>query len=143
MRVMTTRLPWAWLIVNGFKRYELRSRQTNIRERVAIRSSRLDAQWARYVRQNMSMTALPSDARLNLMKQSILGTAQVVDCIPIEKISDVMEGACLDPEDYGGLAYAWLLEDPESLSQPLPWKAPPGAVTWSNLPVNLESHLRQ
>jgi hypothetical protein len=141
MKALTTRLPWAWLIVHGFKRYELRSSPTRIRGQVAIRSSKVDHQWVRYVRRNFPHIPLPSDAELAGLTHSILGTAEITDCIPIDRVPDVVEGACLRPEDYGDLSYAWVREAAEPLTSPIAWNPPWGAVNWSKVPQHIAQEI--
>ncbi len=140
MRAMTTKLPWAWLIVNGFKRYELQHGRANIRERVAIRASTLNRNRVDGVRRDFPHIPLPSDAELRSMQRCILGTPGVSDCRPIEELADARAGACVEPGDY---EFAWILDAPEPLEEPLAWTPPSGAVIWSILTAGMERRVRQ
>jgi hypothetical protein len=140
MRVMTTKLPWAWLIVNGYKKYELRSQRTRIRERIGIRASTVDKPMVRYVRDNFPRIPLPSDDELRLMARSILGTADMADSALVAELSDVAEGACDRSSSHGRRKHAWVLAGAVPLQRPIAWTQP-GARTWSHSPPGIDRRL--
>lgn len=139
---MTTQLPWAWLIVNGYKKYELRSQRTGIRERIGIRASTVDKPMVSHVREHFPRIPLPSDDELGLMERSILGTADMTDSKVVAELSEVAEGACYRSRNYGKRKHAWVLGGAVPLQHPIPWTPPPGAMTWSHPPATIDRRLR-
>lgn len=90
MRVLTVRQPWAWLIFEGGKNIENRSRPTKIRERIAIHSSgRFDLNEGRRALLHMATYGLRGEARERwwwgepelLVLGCIVGTVEIVDCV--------------------------------------------------------------
>ena len=141
-RGLTTRLPWAWLIAHGYKTFELRSRPTGFRGRAAIRASkgRIDHHWAQYVREKRPDVPLPSDRELEDLAGCILRIGHVVGCYPIasSELSDIASRACLDPNDYPGVEFAWEWRDVRPLRRPVIHEIPSGAVVWFRVPDDLE-----
>jgi hypothetical protein len=82
MKVLVIRQPWAWLIVNGFKPLENRSRRTHYRGPFLIQaSSRPEPNFEairRKVRERFGIEIPDSRA---LQYGGIIGAAQLVDCL--------------------------------------------------------------
>ena len=76
MKVLTIRNPWATLIVDGYKRYEFRGWKTNYRGRILIHSGL-----------NIEKDMIPRfcDYNLNYINGAIIGEADLVDCILVDK----------------------------------------------------------
>jgi hypothetical protein len=106
------RTPYVDWILDGKKTWEIRSRSTNIRGRVALIRSK-------------SLT--------------VVGTCEIVDVVGPLSEEDVRRHARrkmnLSPDDAYGAegCYAWVLEDVRRLKTPVPYKHPSGAVTWVKL----------
>lgn len=76
MKVLTIREPWASLIVNGYKKYEFRSRKTNYRGKILIHTSSII---------DRDMLDRFKDYNLDYVTGAIIGEAEIVDCILIDK----------------------------------------------------------
>lgn len=78
-RALAVRQPWAWLIVNGRKDVENRSRRTNIRGTILLHASASTSQFARLsaeVRERLCCR-VPSDVEYG----GIVGAVDIVDCL--------------------------------------------------------------
>ena len=107
MRALSVRQPWAELIILGHKTIEVRSRRTNIRERIYIYASRnrIDAEEeARVADQvrHINVDKLPRGV--------LVGTVEIIGCRPLKKGDS--KAACFKIDQADGL-FAWLLERPE------------------------------
>jgi len=76
MKVLTVRQPWASLIVNGYKEYEFRSRKINYRGKILIHAG---------LNMDKDMLDRFKDYNLDYVKGAIIGEADIVDCILIDK----------------------------------------------------------
>lgn len=131
MRVLAVRQPWASLIVEGLKTIEVRSRPTNIRERVCIYASTakqetLEGEYGKYY----NYMILPTG--------KIVGTVELHSSThhPIISTSvfNMHRDLHLAPERYfneNGVHF-WHLRNPIKFTQPIPYKPPKGAIVWSN-----------
>jgi hypothetical protein len=146
MRVLAVRQPWASLIVEGLKTIEVRSKPTNIKERVAIYSS------------TSKITNFYFNKELKIQKArdgeypkgAILGTVEIVasSCCNDGIEYDLYTNEHLAPVsnvlknklyvEYGDI-YFWHLRRPVKFSQPIPYKPPKGAVVWSNFELPEEA----
>ena len=112
MRALSVRQPWAELILLGHKTIEVRSRRTNLRERVYIYAglNRIEPQEeARIADQfGIDVEGLPRGV--------LVGTVAIVGCLPLKK--DDGEAACFDIADTDGF-YAWLLARPQRAEEPV------------------------
>ena len=104
--------PWISLIVSGQKTWEMRSRNTLVRGRIAL---------------------------IRKGSKTVIGTADLVRTLP--KLSPSALKASVDnhrvPESEIGEDFkyttAWVLECRRLLREPVPYRHPPGAVIWVNL----------
>lgn len=79
LRPLAVRQPWAWLIVNGRKDVENRSRRTHIRGSVLIHAAAARAQFAG-LRSEVKAThgsRIPEDVEFG----GIVGVVDIVDCL--------------------------------------------------------------
>ena len=76
MKVLTIREPWASLIINGYKEYEFRSWKTNYRGKILIHTSSII---------DKDMLDRFKDYNLDYITGAIIGEAEIVDCILVEK----------------------------------------------------------
>lgn len=128
MRVLAVKQPWASLIKEGKKTIEVRSRPTNIREKVAIYASR-----SMYDELGFGIGERP------LPRGYIIATVEIADCKEYQTDRDFIDDvhAHMIPHDKTnpwipfGL-YAWHLVNVEQLETPIPFKMPKGCVVWAN-----------
>lgn len=131
MRVLAIKQPWASLVAEGKKTIEVRSRPTNIREKVAIYG-----------------TISPYDKRANvelgmfMPRGYIVATVEIVDCIQYMRTHEAvrdMHKHCIPLKTGDELQhmYAWYLDNVEILDTPIPYKMPKGCVVWANAELDL------
>jgi len=106
MRALSVRQPWAELIILGHKTIEVRSRRTNIRERVHLYAgkNRIEAdEEARIAAEfGIDVDGLP--------RGKLVGTVEIVGCRPLD-VDDSL-AACFKIDQADGF-FAWLLLRPE------------------------------
>lgn len=148
IRVLAVRQPWASLIVEGLKTIEVRSRPTNVRERVAIYSSNGNyteeekgdciCNFA-YLAENKvishEVSSFASRAVFHEPMGYIIGTVEIVDSVrPISTLEyEIYYNNHLAPfsQYKDGSTHFWMLKRPVKFSKPIPYKPPKGAVVWS------------
>ena len=124
------------MIVEGLKTIEVRSRITNIRDKIAIyaSSSKPDTIEEYYGEYNF----------YNLPRGFIIGTVEIVGCTEFDLITysgkELLSKASLLPlyKITTDSAY-WKLSNPVKFAQPIPYKPPKGAVVWSNFELPEEA----
>ena len=105
MKVLTIREPWASLILNGYKKYEFRSWKTNYRGKILIHAGLgIDKDKLDRFR----------DYNIEYSKGAIIGEAEIVDCILIDKeFKDELRR--INPTVYASSdymeTYAWKLDN--------------------------------
>jgi hypothetical protein len=106
MRALSVRQPWSELIILGHKNIEVRSKRTNIRERVHIYAGR-----SRIEADEEARIAAKFGIDVNGLPRSVLvGTVEIVGCRPLD-VSD-SPAACFRIDQARGF-FAWLLLRPE------------------------------
>lgn len=116
MKVLTIREPWASLIINGYKKYEFRSWKTNYRGKILIHTSQ---------KIEKEMLSRFKDYNLNCVRGSIIGEAELTDCILVDeefnqnlrKTDNVVYGKSNHVEKY-----AWKLENIKKYDKTIPMK---------------------
>ena len=105
MKVLTIKEPWASLIVEGYKKYEFRSWKTNYRGKILIHAG---------LNIEKDMLERFKDYKIECIKGAIIGEAQLVDCILVNREFNNKLRA-IDPVVYGrsnhAETYAWKLEN--------------------------------
>src|ERR1051325_330918 len=112
MKGLIIKEPWISLILSRKKTWELRSRNSQVRGRIAL-----------------------------ILKGSgtVIGVAELVGTLPklsrSSLISNVRKHQVPRREFHGDLKYttAWVLRRAARLSKPVTYRHPPGAVIWVNL----------
>ena len=106
MRALSIRQPWAELIILGHKTIEVRSKRTNLRERVFIHAglNRIEpAEEARITQEfEIDVDGFPRGV--------LVGTVEIVGCLPLKQ--DDSRAACFKITETHGF-YGWLLARPE------------------------------
>lgn len=112
-RALLVRDPWAGLIVDGLKIWELRSSRTSVRGRIAIARSGTG---------------------------TLIGSATLIDVIgPIPKVDLPQDFArhLVEPDQAAQVNYsrifAWVMSEPVRFPDPIQYTHPQGAVIWVKL----------
>ena len=113
MKVLTIKQPWASLIIEGYKKYEFRSWKTNYRGKILIHAG---------MSIEKDMLERFKDYDLNYTAGAIIGEAELVDCILVDKeLND--ELISIDKVVYGKSnhveKYAWKLENIKKYEEPI------------------------
>lgn len=124
MRAISLWQPWASLIVGGHKRYETRSWSTDVRGCVLIHAA---LKWgktqAAIAARDPFASALAamglSIDPLTVPRGALLGSIEIVDCVPCESVRDNLDDAEREYGDYTYGRYAWVLSEPRLLSRPV------------------------
>lgn len=112
MKCLTIKQPWASLIVNGYKKYEFRSWKTKYRGKILIHAGMsLEKEYASKFK----------EYNLEYIKGAIIGEAEIVDCILVDKKFDddlKKENNLVYGNAHIGL-YAWKLENIKKYEKPI------------------------
>ena len=112
MKAFTVCQPYAYAIVAGLKHFETRSWRTTIRGRVAVhagKSSFLPMANTRAV-----------DDKIVLPLGAVIGTVEIVDCVPVQ---DILHGLTKQERalgDYSPERWTWVLKNPIMFDDPIP-----------------------
>lgn len=136
MKVITVYQPFALAIVAGIKRFETRTCRTSIRGRIGIHAGikDFDAVMKGYTEEyKVKIAVIQHESPFIdhvLFRGGIIGTVEIVDCVPVEKIS----AALTDKErllgDYTQGRFAWVLESPVIFSEPVRVQGKQGWWNW-------------
>lgn len=143
MKALTVNQPYADAIVEGIKKYETRSRRTNIRGRVAIHAGkkklkapalfrrlwellggnpgRYRGSWLYYLE-----NGVPSQ-RFG----AVIGTVEIVDCVPVEEIVEKLNETERLLGDYSPGRFAWVLKNQRRLERPIMARGQLGFWEWT------------
>lgn len=113
MKVLTIKQPWASLIIENYKKYEFRGWKTNYRGKILIHAG---------MNIEKDMLKRFENYNLNCITGAIIGEAELVDCILIDKkLND--ELISIDKVVYGRSnhveKYAWKLENIKRYKEPI------------------------
>lgn len=105
MKVLTIKQPWASLIIENYKKYEFRGWKTNYRGKILIHAG---------MNIEKDMLKRFENYNLNCITGAIIGEAELVDCILVDKkLND--ELISIDKVVYGRSnhveKYAWKLKN--------------------------------
>lgn len=124
MKAFTVYQPYAYAILTGLKEYETRPRRTNIRGRVAVHAARGNP---KFVSMAAAM-ALPEQIKLYF--GAVLGTVEIVDCLPVEEVIGTLTERERALGDYSKGRWAWVLKNPVMFDTPVPAKGKQGWWNW-------------
>jgi hypothetical protein len=123
MRALLIRRPWIDMILDGEKTWEIRGSRTSVQGRIGLIASRSGA---------------------------VVGVCDLVDCIgPLtaDGFRRNAKKAGMGPSEatlgYYRQTYAWVLEKPRRLKQPVPCEHPSGAVIWVRLASGVEQKIHE
>jgi len=121
LRALLIRHPWIDLILDRKKTWEIRGARTSVRGRIGLIASR---------------------------SGTVIGVCDLVDCIgPLtaEEFRKNAKKAGMRPSEatlgYYRQTYAWVLEKPRLLKQPVPYQHPSGAIIWVRLGARVEREI--
>lgn len=112
MKGLIIKDPWIDLILDGKKKWEIRSSSTKIRGRILLIKSGTGCIW---------------------------GEANLVDCFKVSdnQLQDSFFRHRIPPEKLLDIKYshpyAWVLEKPQRYEKYIPYKHPHGAIVWVNI----------
>ena len=124
MKAYTVYQPYAYATVAGIKHYETRPRRTHIRGRVAVHAGKGNPQ---FVSLPVSI-ALPESAVLHY--GAVLGTVEIVDCVPVEEIVNTLTPLERALGDFSPGRFAWVLRNPVMFEKPIPARGQQGWWNW-------------
>jgi len=143
MRALAVRQPYASLIVNGHKIWEMRSRPTNIRGRIGIYSSvhiptELEKSDYQYIlcslkHKGYSLSdSLPS--YIDAPRGCLIGTVEIEDCFPVSVGTQLYSTRYSLVEAQDKEMYALRLQNPVKFEKPIPIKWTSGG-SWANINI--------
>lgn len=120
MRGLIIRDPWIDLILQGKKTWEIRSKASAVREKIAL---------------------------IRGGSGTIVGTVTLADCLgpfTFDELPAHRDKHCVPDgplaefrEKYKNRAFAWVMRDVVALPEPVPYDHPSGAVIWVTLPEDV------
>lgn len=136
MKAFTAYQPFALAIVAGIKPHETRPRRTKIRGRVAVHAGikGLDAVLKGRSEEDrekiITLQHQPPFIDNVLYRGGIVGTVEIVDCVPVEEVvNDTTERERL-LGDYSPGRFAWILKNPIMFEKPIPARGHQGWWEW-------------
>lgn len=124
MKAFTVYQPYAYAIVAGLKQYETRPRRTNVRGCVAVHAGKAkDVLIPRPVG-----LIIPESTVLHY--GAVLGTVEIVDCIPVGDLINKLSEQERLLGDYTPGRFAWVLKNPVMFDNPIPARGFQGWWHW-------------
>lgn len=133
MRAFTVHQPYAYAIVAGLKPHETRSRRTNIRGRVAVHAGKANLNRATRELSDRGFWELlgaVGGKTVGLPMGAVMGTVEIVDCVPVEKVVDGLTPQEKALGDYSPGRWAWVLKNPVMFDTPIPACGRQGWWNW-------------
>ena len=124
MRAFTVYQPYAYAIVAGLKPHETRPRKTNIRGRVAVHAGKKRLELA-----SMSAALIPESGE-KLHYGAVVGTVEIIDCLPVEQVIHALTERERALGDYSPGRWAWVLKNPVMFDTPIPARGQQGWWNW-------------
>lgn len=136
MKAYTVYQPYALATVAGLKHYETRPRRTNIRGRVAVHAGKLDTIQATKRLSDADFWGLMEavGGKTELPRGAIVGTVEIVDCVPVEEIVNTLTERERLLGDFSPGRFAWVLQNPVMFDTPIPARGQQGWWNWSETP---------
>lgn len=137
MKAFTAYQPYAFAIVAGLKRNETKSRRTNIRGRVAVHAGAagFDAAMKGRTREDIDkIAAMQHESPFieNVLPRGVVvGTVEIVDCVPVEEIMHTLTERERLLGDYSPGRFAWVLKNPFMFDTPIPARGQQGWWNWN------------
>lgn len=134
MRAITLYQPYGLFIVTGAKKIETRPRRTHIRGTIAIHAALKPV--------GKVLDAMPGPLRYKILRYlgtlrptaihygAVIGTVDIVDCVPVEQIREELTEQELTLGNYEDGRWAWILENPVKFDRPFWVKGRQGWFDW-------------
>ena len=119
MKAYTVYQPYAYATVAGLKHYETRPRRTNIRGRIMPE-----------IEAALSEHQGVGNRFAHLDYGAVIGTVEIVDCVPVEEIVDALTEQEKLWGDYSPGRFAWVLQNPVMFDKPIPARGQQGWWEW-------------
>lgn len=141
MKAYTVYQPYAYATIAGLKHYETRPRRTNIRGRVAVHAAKKDA-WRSGILEKGIMPQIEElltehqgcgNQFAHLDYGAVIGTVEIVDCVPAEEIVNTLTERERLLGDYSPGRFAWVLENPVMFDEPFPARGQQGWWEWDEI----------
>lgn len=138
MKALTLYQPYALFIVTGEKSIETRPRKTNIRGTIAVHAARkpvqmvLDAIRSPDLRRKAVEVIERYTPLQKLVYGAVIGTVDVVNCLPVEEVSGWLSANERAFGDYSPGRYAWILKNPVIFPRPIPATGKQGWWNWED-----------
>lgn len=129
MKILAVRQPWAEEIIAGRKSIEVRSRNTNIRERIAIYATRTkpktqDLEW---------LVFRDEQHEHERIRGFIIGTVEIYDSRLVQDANhfhkNLNSHLCYQ-DMYKEGQHFWYMRNAQRIT-PIPYKMPKGAIVWT------------
>ncbi len=137
MKALTLTQPWASLVAIGAKKIETRSWATSYRGPLAIHAAKGFPKDARTVclREPFKRVLIAAgiESLADLPLGALLATVLLVDCVPTGKVRSTLTSEEYAFSDYSAGRWAWLLDDVQPLSVPVPARGALGLWDCSTL----------
>lgn len=127
MKAYTVYQPYAYATVAGLKHYETRPRRTNIRGRVAVHAGKKSISL-----EDMTAVVIPAEGK-QLHYGAVIGTVEIVDCVPVEEIVNALSERERALGDYSPGRFAWVLQNPVMFDEPFPARGQQGWWEWDEI----------
>ena len=120
IKVLSLMQPWAELVVNGAKAIETRSWPTRYRGELYIHASKkfFYSDLELYYQDHFFRKNLPDPKKL--ITGAIIGKVNLVNVVAVEELDGKLSKQERTFGDYTTGRFAWILESPQRLSQPIP-----------------------
>lgn len=139
MKAYTVYQPYAFATVVGLKHYETRTRRTHIRGRVAVHAGKkkIKGKSAEQLYMDILATGKENELAWHACRTShpeeygaVVGTVEIVDCVPVEEIADKLTPLERALGDYSPGRFAWVLRNPVMFEKPIPARGRQGWWNW-------------
>lgn len=141
MKARTIYAPYAWAVYHDVKHYETVSRNYKIRGTVAIHAAKTMPKHASVqffhslLQETKDLTFIETfspDWLDSLPRGMILGTVEIVDCVPVETIRTNLPPLERAFGNYTDGRYVLVLKNPQPFGTPIPAKGQQGWWNWNS-----------
>lgn len=151
MKAFTVYQPYAFAIVAGLKHYETRPRRTSVRGRVAVHAGKKDA-WRTGLLESGDMPEIEKalaevqgtgNRAARLEYGAVIGTVEIVDCVPVENLVDSLNDRERILGDYSPGRFAWVLENPVAFDESFPARGKQGWWNWDQRTAEISRNIER
>lgn len=145
MKAYTVHQPYAYATVAGIKHYETRPQRTNIRGRVAVHAGKKrftadglfellnrEIAYGKIIETEYERGIENLKRATELVYGAVIGTVEIVDCVPVEEIADKMSTLERALGDFSPGRFAWVLRNPIMFDKTIPARGQQGWWNWED-----------